>query len=78
MSTEFRKPVFGARTLEFRYENGKVYIYGTREGLSKLSELILRLIARKKDGHTHLEDYELLTTESLIGEIDVVRSIAER
>ena len=69
--SEFIKPDFSEKSLELRCENNEICIYGTKEGLKKLSDLILNLIERPKQGHIHLEDYEILTDSSLIGAIAI-------
>ncbi|MFH0856101.1 MAG: hypothetical protein V1869_06330 [Candidatus Omnitrophota bacterium] len=69
--SKFIKPDFIERHLELRYENNEVCIYGTQEGLKKLSELILKLADNPKQGHIHLEDYQLLTDKSLIGVVAI-------
>ena len=65
MAEEFRMPDFNEGDLELRYENDVVCIYGTQEGLKKLSDLCLSLIDSPKQGHIHLEnESDLLTKES--------------
>ena len=67
----FRKPDFADGCIELRCENKEVSIYGTTLGLKRLADLILKLVDNPKQGHIHLEDYELLTKDSLIGAIAV-------
>ena len=74
----FEKPVFGERTVEFRYDNGEICIYGTPEGLKKVAELILNLANGKNNTHIHLEDYELLTEKSLAASIAVFDIMKEQ
>jgi ABC-type histidine transport system ATPase subunit len=69
--SSFIKPNFKDKSLELRYENNEVCIYGTEEGLRKLSDLVLNLIEKPKQGHIHLEDYEILTDGSLIGAVAI-------
>jgi hypothetical protein len=69
--TAFRKPVFGKGIVELRCDNDEVCIYGTKEGLQKVVGLITRLLDNPSEGHIHLQDYELLTDESLIGAVAV-------
>ena len=64
-NTDFAFPDFSAGSLEFRFQNNEVCIYGTPEGLAWLSEMCLDLIKRRKNDHFHLEDYKRLTRESL-------------
>jgi hypothetical protein len=68
---KFIKPDFTENSLELRYENNEVCIYGTKDGLKRLSEMILQLIDKPKQGHIHLEDYDLLTKKSLIGAVAI-------
>lgn len=69
--SNFIKPDFREKSLELRYENNEVCIYGTEEGLRKLSNLIMNLIEKSYQGHIHLEDYEILTDKSLIGAVAI-------
>ncbi len=71
MSAKFRAPIFKDKCLELRYENAEICIYGTGKGLKKLSQLILRLVHKPKRGHIHLEDYDLLTDDSLTGAVAI-------
>jgi hypothetical protein len=71
MSEQFRKPIFDTRTIELRFENNEVCIYATKSGLKKIAELCETLIENPKRAHIHLEDYELLTKDSLYGTIAV-------
>ena len=68
---KFIKPDFTERSLELRFENNEVCIYGTKDGLKKLSEMVLNLVDKPQQGHIHLEDYELLTKDSLVGAIAI-------
>lgn len=71
MSNKFIKPIFKDKNLEFRYENNEICIYGTKEGFKRLSDLIIDLMNNPRQGHIHLEDYGILTEESLIGAIAI-------
>jgi hypothetical protein len=74
MNKEFKVPNFSKSTLELRFEDGVICIYGTQEGLRKLSELCLELINAPSQGHIHLEDESgLLTQESQIGAIAIFK-----
>jgi hypothetical protein len=68
---EFKKPNFKDKDLELRFENNEVCIYGTKEGFQKLSDLILNLVAKPKQGHIHLKDYNLLAKDSFEGVIAI-------
>jgi hypothetical protein len=67
----FIPPSFGTGELELRYGDGEVAIYGTPQGLEKLAEFCLKLARSPKANHIHLEDYQVLTTESLQGAVAV-------
>jgi hypothetical protein len=66
MSSEILKPDFKERSIEIRYSNDEVNIYVSKKGLEKLIELSSKLLEKPDIGHIHLEDYEVLTKESLI------------
>ena len=69
--SKFIKPNFIEKDLELRFENNEICIYGTTDGLRKLSDLILGLINNPNQGHVHLENYELLTQNSLMGAVAI-------
>jgi hypothetical protein len=56
MAQEFIKPLFKDRSLELRFENDVVCIYGTKDGLLRLSDLIQSLVESPGRGHIHIED----------------------
>jgi hypothetical protein len=69
---KFKKPGFEKGSLELRFESGEVAIYGTKNGLKKLSDLCLNvanLLEHSSTEHIHLEDMEILTPDSLRGVI---------
>lgn len=65
----FIKPVFDGKGLELRFDNNEVCIYGTKEGLRKLADIISSVANGSVGNHVHLEDRNLLTDISLIGAI---------
>ena len=69
MSQIFRHPEFRDRSLELRCEKDEVCVYATEDGLRRLIELCTHLLNDPKAGHVHLEDYEILTADSLRGSI---------
>jgi len=70
----FRKPVFeGKGIIEIRFESGEVGLYATKEGLKAIIALCSRLIEDDKEIHIHLEDYEILTKQSLRGAIGLFK-----
>lgn len=73
MPHKFRYPDFRKGKLELRYENGVVGIYGTKEGLAGLADLINHLIEHPGQGHIHLESkaYDILTNESEKGSVAI-------
>ena len=67
---KFKEPKFGKGSLELRFESGEVAIYGTKDGLKKLSKLCLYVAKRLEHistEHVHLEDMGVLTPDSLLG-----------
>jgi len=65
-------PDFQKSEVELRIgENNVIEIYGTVDGLKKIAELINHLIGNPRVGHVHLEDYEILSKNSLKGVIAV-------
>ncbi len=71
MAAAFRRPDFGKRQLELRCEDGEVCIYATAGGLEKLMAFCKQLLGSPGMGHIHLEDYEVLTRDSLPGVLAV-------
>lgn len=61
---KFKKPDFSKKDIELRFENDIVCIYCTENGLKKLAGFCNQLINHPKQGHIHLEDYDILTAES--------------
>ena len=74
MTREFRKPNFGKRHVELRFEDEEICIYATDIGLEKLMMFCKSLLDNPKKGHIHLEDYEVLTKDSLGGTIAVFKT----
>ena len=63
----FVPPHFDERSLEVRCSDDEVAIYGTVEGITKLISLLEELRDKMPchSSHLHVEDYEILTQESL-------------
>jgi hypothetical protein len=76
VTAKFSAPSFGTYGLELRCDGDEVSVYGTRDGLRRLCDLIMALVDNPGENHIHLEDYELLTKESLIGAVAVFRDPA--
>jgi hypothetical protein len=71
--SKFIPPNFQKGEVELRIgENNEIAIYGTVDGLKKIAELINHLIGNPKVGHVHLEDYEILSENSLRGVIAIL------
>jgi hypothetical protein len=64
MSQKFENPIFKDGSIEFRFEDGEIAVYGTKEGFEKLIGLCQNLITDKAPSHVHLEDHGLLTKSS--------------
>jgi hypothetical protein len=73
-SGPFRQPDFGGRHIELRCKGDEVAMYMTEAGLRRVMEFCKTLLDDPSIGHIHLEDYELLTANSLRGAIAVFRS----
>lgn len=64
MNESFKKPDFSKKELELRFEENVICIYGIAGGLRKLAELCNNLVNEPNQGHIHLEDLHLLTSNS--------------
>jgi hypothetical protein len=67
MSQGFRRPAFEGKHIELRFEDDEVCIYATSVGLERLAAFCRSLLERPREGHIHLEDYDVLTRASLKG-----------
>ncbi len=67
----FQEPIFNEHGVELRCENGEVCIYATEQGLHDIINFCEKLIKKPKIGHIHLEDYDILTANSLKGTIAI-------
>ena len=65
----FKSPNFNERCIELRCEDNEVAIYATPQGLKQIIAFCEKLLNDDKGTHIHMEDYEILTKESLIGAI---------
>lgn len=68
---DFEIPNFEDGTVELRYADSEVCIYGSADGLRRLADLCSRVAIRPAPHHLHLEDYALLTSASARGVIGV-------
>lgn len=68
---DFREPDFSTKDIELRFEDNVVCIYGTVEGLKKISEFCYELVEHPSQGHIHLEDSRMLTQDSEKGAIAI-------
>lgn len=72
----FLDPSFESGDLELRFADGEVMIYGTPSGLERFASLCVTLAqGTQATEHRHIEDYELLTPQSLRGVIAVFRQL---
>jgi hypothetical protein len=67
----FTKPNFGEKHLELKLVDGEVCLYATEQGLKQIISFCETLIDKPNKGHIHLEDYKILSDESLRGVIAV-------
>ena len=74
MTKEFKAPEFRDKHIELRVEDDEVCIYATDVGLKKLMDFCKMLLDNPEKGHLHLEDYEVLTSNSLKGTIAIFKS----
>lgn len=72
---KFREPDFTSGNIELRFAEGEICIYATKEGLEEIARFCSSLISKPKQGHIHLEDYQVLTQDSLKGVIAVFPSM---
>jgi hypothetical protein len=73
MPKEFIPPDFSRGDLELRFENNVICIYGTKEGVKRLADIIVGLTENPGQSHVHLENemYGMLTKESNKGAIAI-------
>ena len=64
-SGKFTPPEFSTGEVEFRVENNEVCLYATEVGLKEIISLCQALVNKKDGEHLHLEDYNILTKESM-------------
>ena len=68
-------PDFGTGEVRFSVnEEDEVCVYCTQDGLQRLVDVASRLLVSKRGGHVHLEDYALLTSDSMKAVIAVFPS----
>lgn len=75
--SKFKKPKFEDKCIELRFEHGEVCIYANKIGLKRLADFCAQLENKLQTGlseHIHLEDMQVLTSESLRGVIAVFNS----
>jgi hypothetical protein len=73
MGKTFEQPDFAKGSIELRFDGKEVAIYTTPEGLKKIIGFCEELLAQPGTQHIHLEDYEVLTSNSLRGVIAAFR-----
>ena len=74
MDDQFRKPDFDNGVIKLGIAEGEVYIYATEVGLRKLIDFCNLLLAKPKEDHIHLEDFGVLTKDSLNGAMALFRA----
>lgn len=73
MGKEFKEPDFTSRDIELRFSDNEVSIYATEVGLERLVDFCKTLLEKPEKGHIHLDDYEVLTEDSLKGVIAIFK-----
>ena len=71
MNKSFREPIFKSGNIELRFEKNVICIYGTKEGLIELANIIGTLVSNPGAGHIHLEDCLILTKDSEKGAVAI-------
>jgi hypothetical protein len=64
-----KEPDWETGDIELRFEDEMICIDATPKGLGRLIGFCAELLDQREDNHTHLEDYGVLTKDSLIGAI---------
>jgi hypothetical protein len=72
MKNKFNTPDFKKGAIELRFEANEVCIYSTENGLRKLIAFCNMLLENPKQGHVHIEDFDVLTSNSLGGTIVLI------
>ena len=67
MKNQFVPPDFAVGDIELRFQEDEICIYASDNGLKKLIEFCQMLLDNPQKGHLHLEDYKVLTSDSLRG-----------
>ena len=67
MGDQLRKPDFDNGVIKLGIAEDEVYIYVTEVGLRKLIDFCNLLLTKPKEDHIHLEDFGVLTEDSLKG-----------
>lgn len=62
--SKFVEPKLDPNLVEFRCIDGEVALYFNKAGMERLIAL-MKGMADKSTGHVHLQDYELLSSDSL-------------
>ena len=73
MDKKLMEPDFKNRDVELRFVDNEVCIYATEAGLKKLIDYCKTLLDKPEKGHIHLDDYEILTENSLKGVIAIFK-----
>ncbi|MBI5492887.1 MAG: hypothetical protein HY893_08150 [Deltaproteobacteria bacterium] len=73
MDKKFAEPDFKNRDVELRFVDNEVCIYATEAGLKKLIGYCKILLDKPEKGHIHLDDYDILTENSLKGVVAIFK-----
>ena len=73
MGDQFLKPDFSEGGIKLGTAEGEVYIYATEVGLRKLIDFCNLLLNNPKEDHIHLDDFGVLTKNSLKGVITLFK-----
>ena len=74
MDDQSRKPDFDSGVIKLGIAEGEVYIYATEVGLRKLTDFCKLLLTKSKEDHMQLEDFDVLTKDSLKGVIALFKT----
>lgn len=77
MGDQFIRPDFNNGAIKIGFAEGEVYIYATEVGLRKLIDFCNLLLTRHKEDHIHMEDFDVLTEDSLKGVIALFKMSEE-
>lgn len=74
MGDQLRRPDFDTGVIKLGVAKDEIYIYATEVGLRKLRDFCNVLLTKAKEDHIHLEDFDVLTKDSLKGVIALFKT----